>query len=359
MKIISMFNHKGGVSKTTTTFNLGWALADEGYKVLIVDADPQCNLTSLVAGYDDIEDIDAIYTDDHDNIYSGVLEVFQGDLSKFGPISIERTMHENLFLMCGSIDLSEAERQISVAITTSRAIPALKNIPGSISALIQTTAKKNNIDFVLIDMSPSIGALNQCLLMGSDYFLVPTAPDFFCAQAIFSLSRVLPGWSIEAEEFRESKLAFPLPSQPPKFIGFISQKYRPRNSAPARAFQYWIDRINELVSSTLVPKLSEVGMSISVKAYEDGVYGRTSSQEEFNLSNIADFNSLIAKSQEHAVPVFALSDEQISQTGVVLKKAIENRDDFKKTFTNLAKSIVAIDEKTSNLGKLRKQKSRN
>lgn len=50
MKIIALFNHKGGVSKTTTTFNLGWMLAEQGHKTLIVDADPQCNLTALVLG---------------------------------------------------------------------------------------------------------------------------------------------------------------------------------------------------------------------------------------------------------------------------------------------------------------------
>jgi len=47
-KKISLFNHKGGVSKTTTTFNLGWMLAEKGKKVVIVDADPQCNLTGMV-----------------------------------------------------------------------------------------------------------------------------------------------------------------------------------------------------------------------------------------------------------------------------------------------------------------------
>jgi cellulose biosynthesis protein BcsQ len=46
--LISLFNHKGGVSKTTTAFNLGWAMADRGKRVLIVDADPQCNLTGTV-----------------------------------------------------------------------------------------------------------------------------------------------------------------------------------------------------------------------------------------------------------------------------------------------------------------------
>lgn len=51
VKKIALFNHKGGVSKTTTTFNLGWKLAEKGKKVIIVDADPQCNLTGMVLGY--------------------------------------------------------------------------------------------------------------------------------------------------------------------------------------------------------------------------------------------------------------------------------------------------------------------
>ncbi|WP_211344112.1 ParA family protein [Robertmurraya siralis] len=47
-KTISVFNHKGGVSKTTTTYNIGWKLATKGFKVLLVDGDPQCNLTGLI-----------------------------------------------------------------------------------------------------------------------------------------------------------------------------------------------------------------------------------------------------------------------------------------------------------------------
>ena len=47
-KTIALFNHKGGVSKTTTTFNLGWMLAEKGAKVVMIDTDPQCNLTGLV-----------------------------------------------------------------------------------------------------------------------------------------------------------------------------------------------------------------------------------------------------------------------------------------------------------------------
>ena len=49
-KTITLFNHKGGVSKTTTTFNLAWTLTAKGKKVLLVDGDPQCNLTGLLVG---------------------------------------------------------------------------------------------------------------------------------------------------------------------------------------------------------------------------------------------------------------------------------------------------------------------
>lgn len=48
VKVIAMFNNKGGVSKTTTTFNLGWMLAARGHRVVMADADPQCNLTGMV-----------------------------------------------------------------------------------------------------------------------------------------------------------------------------------------------------------------------------------------------------------------------------------------------------------------------
>src|SRR5258708_38577818 len=59
--IIALFNHKGGVSKTTTAFNLGWAMAERGKRVLIVDGDPQCNLTGTVLGFDGVSDFSAFY----------------------------------------------------------------------------------------------------------------------------------------------------------------------------------------------------------------------------------------------------------------------------------------------------------
>ena len=256
MKIISLFNHKGGVSKTTTTFNLGWMLASLGHKTLIVDADPQCNLTALVLGYNKIKETEDYYKENpNSDIYTGLMPILNGNLERLTPIDPIQTTNPNLSLICGNISLAEVETQFSVALTTSQAIPAIRNIPGSAGALLRETATKYNFEFVIIDMSPSVGALNQCLLMASDYFIVPTFPDFFCAQAIKSLSKVLPRWNQDIEKFRGNELVYSFPNIPPKFIGFISQKFRPRNGAPAKSFQRWIDEIITLVELRLVPAL--------------------------------------------------------------------------------------------------------
>ncbi|HHA2084254.1 TPA: ParA family protein, partial [Enterobacter asburiae] len=184
----------------------------------------------------------------------------------------------------------------------------------------------------------SVGALNECLLMSSDYFIVPTSPDFFCAQAIKSLAKVLPRWNNEINSFRDPKILYPFPQKPPKFMGFISQKYRPRNNQPVKSFQKWIDVIKDEVRDTLLPSLEPIDMTISVKDFMAG----TASGEPFNLSNIADFNSLIAQSQKHSTPVFALTDAQIEQSGVILETMKANRTDFGDNFSKLATSIVKL-----------------
>ncbi|CAI1103062.1 MULTISPECIES: ParA family protein [Serratia] len=339
MQIISLFNHKGGVSKTTTTFNMGWMLAELGHKVLIVDADPQCNLTALTLGYSTADDFDVIYKNNPNcDIYTCIKPVVDGSLGKVVPADPIVTSNPQLSLLCGNISLSEIETQIGVALTTSTAIPAIRNIPGSIGAFLRETGKKHDFDYILVDMSPSVGALNECLLMCSDYFIVPTSPDFFCAQAIKSLAKVIPRWNSEINGFRDEGILYPFPVEPPKFIGFISQKYRPRNNQPVKSFQRWIDVIKGEVTNTLIPSLMPFNMSISEEEFING----SSSKEPFNLANISDFNSLIAQSQKHSTPVFALSDAQIEQNGVILETMKESREDFKNNFITLANSVANL-----------------
>jgi chromosome partitioning protein len=141
--IISLFNHKGGASKTTTAFNLGWALADRGKKVLIVDGDPQCNLTGTVLGFDGINDFSDFYKKNPNaNISDCLNPIFKATGTALAPAQITKTTNKNLFLLAGNIELAENETQIAVALSTSSAIPALQNIPGSICALSKDSGEK-------------------------------------------------------------------------------------------------------------------------------------------------------------------------------------------------------------------------
>lgn len=337
--LISLFNHKGGVSKTTTAFNLGWALADLGKKVLIVDGDPQCNLTGTVLGFNGHSDFEEFYnTYPYSDLNTCLEPSFKGLQKALQPAKIISTNNKNLFLLAGHIDLAENESQLAVALRTGAAIPALQNLPGSVSHLIRITADSNDIDFVLLDMSPSVGALNQCFLMGSDYFIVPTSPDYYCDQAIRSLARVIPKWNNEIASFRDTSLTYPFKQKPPQFIGTVSQRYRPHSGKPAASFQRWIDKIKETSNTQLVPALSKMKMVISKAKFN----AANTDDTPYNLANISDFNSLIAQSQKHNVPVFALSDKQIEQSGAVLETMKANRQKFKKNFNQLAETVVDL-----------------
>lgn len=80
-KRLALFNHKGGVSKTTSAYNIGWKLAELGYKVLLVDADPQCNLSSLILQ----EEFEPYYLNDatkHQILRMGWPRLFGGNPSQ-------------------------------------------------------------------------------------------------------------------------------------------------------------------------------------------------------------------------------------------------------------------------------------
>ena len=108
-KTIALFNHKGGVSKTTTTFNLGWMLAEKGHRVVMIDTDPQCNLSGLVLDYDSSKEFDSFYVaHPNANIKAALAPAFE---SQPKPIEtcecVEVPGRPGLFLVPGHVNLSE------------------------------------------------------------------------------------------------------------------------------------------------------------------------------------------------------------------------------------------------------------
>lgn len=343
-KQIALFNHKGGVSKTTTTFNLGWMLAKKGKKVIIVDCDPQCNLTGMVLGFKKSDEFEAIYKGKGvRNIREGLAPAFESR-----PVAIEAVVCEtikgrpNMRLLPGHIGLAEYEVTLGIAQELAGSLVTLQNLPGSLRYLFDITADKYNADIVLVDMSPSLGSINQNLLMTSDYFIIPMAPDYFSVMATDSLASVLPKWATWSKQAKTQqvlkKATYPYPDKNPKFLGTVIQKYRPRaGKIPSAAFQKWIDEIEEGVKKRLIPTLNENGMLLP-----DEIYKAAGVRPEKPLMQMSDFNSLIALSQKHKVPVFALTDKQLEQRGMVLKITRKSMLKFREIFSEGADRIIAI-----------------
>jgi cellulose biosynthesis protein BcsQ len=348
--VISLFNHKGGVSKTTTSFNLGWMLARLDRNVLLVDCDPQCNLTGMVLGLEDLDSADAIIgTKDGRplNIREGLAPAFESRPVAIQSVECQRVPgNDRLWLLPGHIGLAEYEVTLGIAQELSGSLVTLRNLPGSVRHLIDKTAEYYNIDIVIIDMSPSLGAVNQNILTTSDLFLVPMHPDYFSTMATKSLASVLPKWkswakaASQIDTLREAE--YPFPDSDAKFLGYVVQKYRPRGGVPSKAFQGWIDQLEQSIRETFIPALEKADLMLAEKIYKDA--GIDPYQP---ILQMPDFNSLIARSQEHQMPIFELTAEQLDQAGSVLTNTQQSQRQFKILFEEAARKVIKVVDEIS------------
>lgn len=326
-KTIILFNHKGGVSKTLTTFNIAWMLTENGKKVLVADCDPQCNMSALFLG----ENFDEYYTADATkrmNIKDALRVAFESRPEPIKAINCYPSPKNNdLFLLPGHMDLSEYEPSLSLAMNNNNVMMALQNLPGALSRLIDLCVERHNIDYVFIDINPGLSSLNQIAFTMSDRFIVPTNPDPFSLMALKTLLKVLPRWKQWAKNTNSvlQDASYPLPLTEMKFIGEISQRFNRRNSRPTASYQTVIDEIRNFVNGDFADTLKENEM----------LYPR----EDYHLAEIPDFGAMLQKANERLIPVFALEDNDLPG-GAALENTTAKRDDIKQMFSQLANIIM-------------------
>ncbi|SFM74326.1 ParA family protein [Rugamonas rubra] len=339
-KRLVVFNHKGGVSKTTTVFNLGWMLS-KGHKVLLVDADSQCNLSSLVLG----DDFEKYYLDDGtrlQNIKDGVAPAFQGKpvpISAVNCFSPQRA--PSMYLLAGHANLSEYDAALTFAQTSNNAISTLQNLPGAFSELLRLTEEKYSIDYTIIDLNPSLSSVNQNLFLSAHAFLVPTNPDPFSIMALNTLQVALPRWvdwkKNAVSLFADS--AYPLLEGVPKFCGSIIQRFNIRNGKAARPYRDNIVEIKEKLSGDFFSAMAKSGMVYTAEQYRPDFIAA-----QYCLAEVPDFQGLLPKSQQAGVPVFELTDREIGETGPVLADMQEKRRLFAEQFLGMAEKITSLME---------------
>lgn len=158
-KIISVSNHKGGVGKTTTALNFGAALAFVGKRVLLIDLDPQANLSQSLG-----------IVDEKSNIYA----VIKGECPLL-PIEI----FNGFFIVPSSLDLSGAEVELS-------------NEPGREYVLKELLEPlRSSYDYIIIDCPPSLALLTINAFTAADEILIPLQAEYLAMQGVAKLLDVI------------------------------------------------------------------------------------------------------------------------------------------------------------------------
>lgn len=334
MKIISLFNHKGGVSKTTTAYHLAWKITQKDYNVLMVDTDSQCNLSLTAIGEDNYEQF--LESNGSNNIKDALSVAFKSRPQLIPvPDCPNIRGNERLFLLPGSFEITEYEVQLGVSFQLNKSFSTMEALPGSFYYLINESAKKYNIDYVIIDMNPSLSAINQDLISISDYFILPTSPDYFSHMALKSMARILPQWEQWAINARNAfaDSTYPLPNVKPKFLGYTVNDFNIRNGKPTAAFSNIINKTADVINDVLYPSLEAVGMVIPREYYNDN---------NLCLAKLSNFQHLGPKYQEFGLPVFVLSEQQIGTTGPILEGHLEKQQEFNSIFEGFADNVIRM-----------------
>lgn len=200
MKSVAVFNNKGGVGKTTIATNLGYELARSGNRVLVIDLDPQSNTTQVVLNQDQVE---RLYTKSLNavdrirsikDIYTPMLDSNEATIGKVDEAILPSKRHKFLFdIIPSSLMLSEFEDTLSDAWSDLRAnkLGGLRRT-NWFSQLAEQIEDK--YDYLILDLSPSLGALNRSVLLNVDSFIIPVTGDIYNIYGIKNISTWIKGW---------------------------------------------------------------------------------------------------------------------------------------------------------------------
>jgi chromosome partitioning protein len=323
--IISLFNNKGGVGKTTFLFHVAHVLAESGRKVLMVDCDSQCNLTAYALPDRAIE---KAWEENGNSIYRAIELVARGigDVRNRAPSQLR----PNLFLFPGDLLLSDFEDLLGDTWNAAKggSEPALRTQSAIYRSILQAS-EKAAAEVILVDLGPNLGSLNRAVLGGSDYVIVPVAPDLFSIRGAENLGSKLAKWRKEWDQCNDawSGGSFTIPKGRPSFLGYVIQQHNIRDNASGmtQGWRIFGNRLESAIQTYVVDRLRPLGQ------VRDGQAG------EFNLGKIPNLHSLIPYSLEARKPVFQCTSSD-GLKGAHIQRARES----KQLFQPIANAIVNV-----------------
>lgn len=332
---ISIFNNKGGVGKTTLSFHFAHALALLNKKVLIVDLDPQCNLTILSVPDEKIFSIwdeeekfipdfgvfEDLEKEDRDSILSNprsihfLLKAAEDGLTDFTEAPPPVEISSNISLIPGRLTLNSYEDKIGERwANTYKGDPLAVRTITQIRSIAQRYADKYGFDFIIYDTSPSLGMLNRVILSMADGFIIPCLPDKFSLYGIRNIGNALKRWKSEFDIISSLQGAGRkklFPSSFVRFLGYTIYNARPYRQTPslnkwdlARGHFHFAEQIPETIKRCIPP---EIRQHLPQNELDEPIGGTSVMHTHNTLPNV---------SQKYHVPIWELPT----------LKALENSD---------------------------------
>lgn len=325
VQVLTFFNNKGGVGKTSLVFHLAWMLTELGKRVVVVDLDPQANLTSAFLPEEDLE---ALWDDNGRVGGNGTIFQCLRPLTEVGDILDAQTQKiaSGLHLVPGDLALAGFEDFLSQEWPQSLRSAALYRpfrILTGFWQVAQRAAAQHSADLILFDVGPNLGAINRSALIASDHVVVPLAADLFSLQGLRNLGPTLARWRTDWSRRRANwaEPAFALPEGSMQPLGYVLMQHSERLARPVRAYQKWAERIPATYQQ-------QFGGMATV---------REGDPDDPNcLARLKHFRSLVPLAQEVRKPIFKLTpaDGALGSHSYAAKDAY---GDFKR----LAEAILA------------------
>jgi len=360
-KIVSIFNNKGGVGKSTICWNLADALARRDKRVLLIDFDPQCNLSIAVLG--DSTFVDTLPTQ---NVPYGT--TIRSFLQRF----LQNTGGEELFLHKGphthsNVDVIAGDFWLNVYADSLNVGSDLLSGTGlsryvALRRIVEKAEeeKGEKFDFVFIDLPPSFGALVRAAFYSSDYYIVPCTSDNFSAYCVGLIGQMVPSfirdWQSGLERFTESNPHFSEFKNlgQPVFAGWIFNGFdtarRRRTSDQIAAGADLGQKEMNQADETMHKQIEQAVKTNLVEVIEKQITAYKSianiTVENFQIGDIEDANVLIQNSLWLHVPLGQLESHQQVTTLRDRSKWADNQIEqirlFRQKFEEAARLVEQI-----------------
>ena len=325
--VLTFFNNKGGVGKTSLAYHLAWMFSDMGYRVLACDLDPQANLTAAFLEEECLEQIwDGGIADQ--NLGRTIMQCVKpltqvGDLQPPSLVSINLS----LSLIPGDLALAGFEDTLSAEWPNALGAEPYRafRILTAFATVMQNGATQTNASIILADVGPNLGAINRSALIATDHIIVPLGADLFSLQGLRNLGPTLDAWRRQWKQRRDhwNEPAFELPRGDMSPAGYVVQQHSVRLNRPVRAYDKWVNRMPEEYARNLLGQ-------------QDGPYAEEPVQDGENaLATVKHYRSLVPMAQEARKPIFHLTPAD----GAIGSHAAATND-ARRDFSELAEKIA-------------------